>query len=120
MDDIARRCANRNLRDRQNRSFVKKTIIKRVHGFEYNNHFRAMLMQVIGLIALEKVEKRIDQTKLQIMKAALNTLTVYRNTEAHTYLKGATRRLDAPSVTKRRFVEVYKGLKSFEDELRRL
>lgn len=120
MDDIARRCANRNLRDRQNRSFVKKTIIKRVHGFEYNNHFRAMLMQVIGLITLEKVEKRIDQTKLQMMKAALNTLKHHRNTEAHTHLKGTTRRLDAPSVTKRRFVEVYKGLKSFEDELRRL
>lgn len=120
MDDIVLRCANRNLRVRQNRSFVENTIIERVHGFDYNNHFRAMLMRVVGLITLEKVERRIDQRKLQVMQAALGILKTHRNTEAHTHLKGMTRRLDAPSVSKRRFIEVYGGLKNFEDELRRL
>lgn len=120
MDDIVRRCANRNLRDSPNRSFVESTIIKRVHGFDYHNHFRAMLMQVVGLITLEKVEKRIDQPNLQVMKAALAALTIQRNTEAHTHLKGTTGRLDAPSATKRKFIEVYGGLKSFEYELRRV
>lgn len=120
MDDIVRRCANRHLRSRQNRSFVKSTIIKRVHGFDYHNHFRAMLMQVIGLITLEKVEKKLDQRKLQVMQASLDTLKEHRNAEAHTHLKGTTRRLDAPSVTISRFSDVYNGLKTFEDELKRL
>lgn len=118
MDDIFRHCANRNLRESRNHSFVENTIIKRVHGFDYHKHFRVMLMQVIGLITIEKVEKRIDQPKLQVMKAALNALIMQRNTEAHTHLKGTTRRLDAPSATKRKFIEVYDGLKSFEYELR--
>jgi hypothetical protein len=79
-----------------------------------------MIMQVIGLINLEKVEKRIDQKKFQLMKSALSSLRNSRNQEAHTHLKGITRRLDAPSVTKQRFFEGYEGLKSFESELRRL
>ena len=120
MDDIVRCCANRKLRETQNRNFVTKTIIKGVHGFDYRDHFRFMLMQIVGLITIERIEKRIDQKKLQIMQAALSSLKEYRNIEAHTHLKGTTRRLDAPSVTKKRFDEVYRGLKNFEDELKHL
>ncbi len=120
MDEIVRRCANRNMRDKQNRSFVETNIIKRVHGFDYDSNFRPMLMQVVGLIALEKVEKRVDQRKLQLFQAALNTLKVHRNIEAHSHIKGTAKRLDAPSMTKRSFADVYAGLKNFEDELKRL
>jgi hypothetical protein len=120
MDEIVRRFANRNMRDKQNRSFVENNIIKRVRGFDYNTNFRPMLMQVVGLVTLEKVEKRVDQTKLQLLQATLNTLKIHRNIEAHSFIKGTTKRLDAPSVTKRNFIDVYEGLKSFEDELKRL
>jgi hypothetical protein len=120
MDDVVARCANRNLNLRQNRRYVDKNIIKRVHGFDYHNHFRAMLMQVVGLIMLEKIEKSVNQRKFELMQAALGSLTTHRNTEAHTHLKGTTRRLDAPSMTKNRFLEVYEGLKEFDNELRQL
>jgi hypothetical protein len=118
MDDIVRRCANRNLRDSRNRSYVEKEIIKRVHGFDYHNHFRTMLMKIIGLIKLERVERRINQNKLQLMQSALHTLKERRKHEAHTHLKGTTRTLDAPSLMKRRFSEVYDGLREFESVLK--
>lgn len=120
MDDIVNNCANRKLRNKNNIAFLKKEIIKKVHGFDYHNNFRKMLMQVIGLIRLETIESRVDQTKLQHMQAALNALKGQRDPVAHTHIKGITLRIDAPSVTKQRFVEVYEGLKSFEYELKRL
>lgn len=120
MDDIVRRIANRKLHDKINRSSVEKKIIKRVHGFDYNDHFRTMLVQVIGLISLERIERKIDSKKLEVMQATLDTLKTIRNLEAHTHIKGATKILDAPSVTKKRFIDVYVGLKDLETELKLL
>lgn len=120
MDDIVKNCANRKLRNNDNLIFLKKEIIKKVHGFDYHNNFRKMLMQVIGLIRLEIIERKVDQTKLEHMKAALNALKAQRDTVAHTYIKGITLRIDAPSITKQRFVDVYEGLKNIEHELKRL
>lgn len=120
MDHIVKNCANRKLRSNDNLIFLEKEIIKKVHSFDYHNNFRKMLMQVIGLIRLEIVETKVDQTKLQNMKVALNALKAQRDPIAHTYVKGITLRIDAPSVTKQRFVHVYEGLKSIEYELKRL
>ncbi len=120
MDDLVRRCANRKLRIRDNRSLVENEIIKRIHGFDYHNHFRKMIMQVIGLISLEKIEKRVNPHKLNSLQASLNALTTRRNNEAHTHLKGTARTLDAPSLTKSRFILIYDGLKDFENKLKQI
>lgn len=120
MDDIVKNCAKRKLRNKNNLQFLEKEVIKKVHSFDYHNNFRKMLMQFIGLLKLEVIERRVDQTKLQNMKAALNALKEQRDPIAHTYVKGITLRIDAPSVTKQRFVYVYEGLKNFEHELKRL
>ncbi len=120
MDDIVRKCANRKLRNNDNLNFLEKVIIKKVHGFDYHNNFRKMLMQVIGLIKLEIIELKVNQTKLDRMKAALNALKEQRNPVAHTHIKGTTARIDAPSVTNQRFVDVYDGLKDIEYEIKLL
>jgi len=120
MDDIVKNCGNRNLRNDDNLRFLEKEIIQKVHSFDYHNNFRKMLMQVIGLINLEKIESRVDQTKLGRMKATLNALKEQRDQVAHTHIKGITLRIDAPSITKQRFVDVYEGLKNIEHELKRL
>jgi hypothetical protein len=120
MDDLAIKCAKRELKVKGNISFIEGNIIDKTYGFEYKKHFRFMLMSLIGLIALEAIEKRIDQTKLQNFKSSLGNLRNYRDGEAHTHLKGVTRRLDAPSVTITNFQYVYEGLKCFEKELRKL
>src|SRR3990172_5850560 len=58
MDVIVKNCANQKLRNNDNLIFLEKEIIKKVHGFDYHNNFRKMLMQVIGLIRLEIIETR--------------------------------------------------------------
>lgn len=120
MDDIVKNYANRKLRNSNNISYLDKEIIKKVHGFDYHNNFRKMLMQVVGLIRLEIIESNLDQTKLQHMLIALNALKGQRDSVAHTHIKGITPRIDAPSVIKQRFTDVYEGLKRFEHELKRL
>ncbi len=77
-------------------------------------------MQVIGLKHVEKIEARADPAKFQTLKATLTTLKPSRNGVAHTYLKGVTMILDAPSVTRGRFVAVYEGLNEIERILRSL
>jgi hypothetical protein len=114
MDDVITRCANRNLRNPANRNHIQTTTIRRNYGFKYEDNFRRMLIQVIGLKYVERVERRADYAKFQKMIAALSLLTTSRNSVAHTYIKGATMTLDAPSVTSARFTEVYDGLLELE------
>lgn len=110
MDKIVRSCANRTLRDPANLKSVEDPVIRRTHGFEYSEHFRRMLIQVIGLQGVELVERRADTAKLQTLKSTLGALKPRRDTEAHTHLLAATRTLDAPSVTIQSFQRVYEGL----------
>lgn len=119
MDDIVRRCAKKHLKDKSNRDFVNNSI-KKTYGFDYHQHFRKMLMQVIGLATIENIENTIDPIKFQIMVAALSALKPYRDREAHTYIKGTTRKLDAPSITESRFWNIYYGLKDFDENVQRL
>ena len=114
MDDIVKRCANRNLRNSANKTYIEKDIIKRTYGFEYDKHFRKMLIQVIGLKHVERIENRSDSVKLQRLQSALSALKGSRDSLAHTYVKGTAITLDAPSVTKARFTNVYEGLIELE------
>jgi hypothetical protein len=66
---------------------------------------------LLGIIVLEKLERKLDPVKFTIMEATLENLKILRNSEAHTHLKGTTKRLDAPSVTISNFFKVYDGLK---------
>lgn len=119
MDDIVQRCAIRHLKKKSNRDVVDE-LVKRTYGFDYEKHFRNMLIGLIGIIHTEKLEKKVDPVKFQRLKSNLGSLKEYRDREAHTHLKGTTKRLDAPSVTKSKFLRVYEGLKNFDQELRRL
>ncbi|MBL7119666.1 MAG: hypothetical protein ISS53_03160 [Dehalococcoidia bacterium] len=120
MDDIIRTCASRHLKKQDNLRQVEKDIIKPTYGFEYNRHFRNMLLQLLGIINLERLEHALDPVKFQLMESTLETLKTCRDREAHTHLKGATKTLDAPSVTKYRFLLVYAGLKDIEAKVKSL
>jgi len=120
MDDIVQMCANRVLKQRQNKSYITKKVIKPTYGFEYDRHFKKMLIHVVGLMSIERVENKVDQLKYARLTSALGSLKEVRNKEAHTHLKGVTRRVDAPSVTLQYFTYVYEGLKEIEDVLKSL
>lgn len=114
MDDIVKRCATRNLSLPKNRKAVQNDIIDKTYGFEYERHFRKMLTHVVGLKNVEQIERRSDPMKLQRLKSALGALKQSRDSLAHTYLKDTAITLDAPSVTKARFTDVYDGLVELE------
>lgn len=79
-----------------------------------------MLIQLVGLITVEKLEAKLDPVKFQIMISTLGTLKQSRDSEAHTHIKGVTRVIDAPSLTRNRFTSIYDGLKNIEKELRKM
>jgi hypothetical protein len=119
MDDVVLRCAYRRLSEKDNKKFVEEQIVKKTHGFDYQPHFRRMLIQLLGIINVERIEKSIDQGKRTKFTAALDGLKSIRNQEAHTHIKGVTRRINAPSVTLGEFSALYDGLLEFETALKR-
>ncbi len=120
MDDIIRRYYRRKIKNTINITHMEDEVIRKTYGFDYNYHFRRMLIQLIGISGIEKLEKKVDSGKIDPMKAALSSLKSERDKEAHEYIKGTTRRLNAPSTTKVRFKTVYEGLKNIESMLHKI
>lgn len=118
MDDVVLRCARRNLKYSASLKFIEEQVVKRTYGFQYDEHFRRMLIQLIGVVNVERIGKSVDQTKKARLLSALGTLKAVRNAEAHTHIKGVTRHIDAPSVSLGRFPAL-DGLIEFEATLRR-
>ncbi len=76
-----------------------------------------MICSAIGEINMHEIETSMDQLKRQRLESELNALTINRNSLAHTYLKGITQNIDAPSRTISRFRTTYDCLKEFEKEI---
>lgn len=121
-DDLVERHASRHLKEIGNLRFVENTIVKRNYGFDYESNFRHMMMRTVGIITLEQIEIAIGPSVLVPFSAQLGNLKAVRNQLAHTYVKGsgATLSIDAPSVTKNRFHDLYAGLCAYQTQLRKL
>lgn len=118
MDDIVLACAKRHVKVSSNMNWVKNDLVKRVHGFTYDGHFRGMLRGYLGIACLELLESKLDTSKFVKMKSQLDALVVIRNPAAHTHLKGTAITIDAPSLTLGRFNELYEGLLDIDTILR--
>ena len=77
-----------------------------------------MLVRLLGLVAVERLERKVDSSVLAEMKAALTTLKAERDAQAHTHLKGVAQTVSAPSTTITRFQPVYKGLVELDRRIR--
>jgi hypothetical protein len=119
MDSLILRCGTRHLKESKNLDYCRDEIIRMTYGFDYQKHFRFMLIRLLGLIGLERLEQRVDQAKLVTMKSTLGSLRVVRDSVAHTHIKGTARTLDAPSLTLRSFQRVYDGLLDLDQTMRR-
>ena len=120
MDKIVTSYADRHLTDVQNANYTRDEIVKRTTSFEYDKHFRPMLMRILGIILLEKLEMSFDIAKFNRMKGSLSFLKARRDQQAHTHIKGTPTLIDAPSVTKKHFQNVYDGLKHIEFLIRKV
>ena len=121
MDQIVRDCARKRLTNAANLKRVEESVIERTHNFAYAANFRPMLIQVVGLVNVEELERRYYPAKFDLMESSLGTLRQQRNQEAHTYISGITSTVDAPSVIlDTHFPRVYDGLKDIESCVHRL
>lgn len=117
IDDLVCRAVRRKVRDARVYNNFEAETVKPVFGFHYKKHFRKMLCGAIGEITVHKIETSMDQLKRQQLESQLNDLYLNRNSLAHTYLKGITQNIDAPSRTISRFQMAYGGLKEFEKHI---
>lgn len=120
MDGVIQVLANRYLLEQVNLDYIDGPVINNTHGFHYKNHFRNMLIQLVGLINVEKLESDLDENKFNIMRSTLGSLKQCRDLQAHTHIKGTTQRIDAPSLTQNRFQQIYEGLKDIESCARKM
>lgn len=120
MDGIILAHCKRKVTAPKNTKFIKDDVVKRTYGFDYESHFRRMLINLIGIVTCEKLEAQIPVAVHTKFIAQLQSLKTVRNGLAHTYISGPITALaiDAPSVTKARFTEIHDGLKEFETGLR--
>lgn len=121
MDDLVLRCGAK-LRNPSNISHLKKDIVDRTWGFDYNKSFRQMLIRAVGLIAVEKIESTVDGGKFAKMTAAIDMLKTARNNVAHTYVKNiaVTAPIPEPAVAATYFNDIYVGLKDMEAVMKSL
>lgn len=121
MDDLVLR-AGAKLKDTTNIQLLEGKIVDRNWGFDYKKNFRNMMTQTVGLVTLEKIEKKVNGTKHTKLIAALGLLKDARNSVAHTYIKkiAISNPIPAPSVTNTYLNDIYDGLKEIENVMRQL
>ena len=99
---------------------MEKEIVDKNYGFEYERHFRGMLIRLLGIVNVEKIESRVDNAKQLRLKATLGALKDSRNKEAHTHIRGVARSINAPSVTRNQFTNLYDGLTEYDRVIRQM
>ncbi len=119
MDDIILKCAKRCLRNDQHIRFIENEV-RRNYSFDYDMNFRKLLIQIIGLMNFEKLENNVKTVSLTTLKPNLDSIKPLRNSHAHTHLQNCTATFNAPSVTKRYFLNIFDALKDYEQTLKRL
>lgn len=119
LDEIIIRHANRNLRNPNNKTYCKKSIVRPNYGFEYKKNIRPMLVSLIGLIEVEKLESELEKTgQITLLTGYLGNIKDSRNSAAHTHLKGVTRIYNAPSRTIGDFNRISLIIDKIDNELR--
>lgn len=119
LDNIVIKHANRKLKLPCNKKYYSEKIVMKTYGFDYKANIRPMFIGLVGIIEVEKIEKKLDkQMQLQRFKSQLGNLKAIRNDAAHTHLKGVTRVYNAPSYTIREFSTIKQFLEKIDSELR--
>ena len=114
MDGIIDDCANRHLSETKNIEDVRDQVIGRTYGFHYERDFRPMMIQIVGLIKVEELERSLNERKFELLKSTLGTLKAERDRAAHTYLHSGTRNIAAPSTFRTHFQRIQIGLEEVE------
>lgn len=117
MDELILGLSDRNLNQSKNKRTVEDEV-KMTYSFSYNNHFRPMLISVVGFITVEKLEAALDESRFQALKSELGSLKTARDKAAHSFMGPSPPRLDAPKRVQGQLSRVRAGLADIESQLR--
>lgn len=96
-------------------------VIKEVHGLSYKNHFKKLLISLVGNSILLMIEEKIGRNKIDQLSSELGSLHKQRNELAHKSSKVIQQQfLDAPSKTLQKLQILYPTLQEFEKHLKSL
>lgn len=64
--------------------------IKNNYGFDYKKNFRKMMIQIVGIVEMERLEIELTRTgEINTLISTLKTLKIERDNAAHTTIAGA-------------------------------
>lgn len=100
IDEIVYEYVQRRLSDAEEIDRIKKEVIDKVYGFDYEADIRPMIEHVVGSVNYCLIKTELMHSGgYFILKSILGTLKHERNRVAHTHWTGVTRKLAAPSST---------------------
>jgi len=121
MDEIIKTYSNNKLVDQAYKDEVNDKVIDKTYGCDYKDHFRPMLIKLIGIKSIEILERELkSQAVFQILVSQLGSLWTLRCKVAHTSIVGVTLTYQAPSAMKRYLDSLHPILTTLEIELTKL
>ena len=98
-----------------------KNIIKKNHGFHYDNNLFPLFCSVLGINNFENVIDALPSVNFQNLKAITDAYTIERNKAAHTDTPlGTTRTYKAPSQVLTDFNLIKPAIQIIETEIQQL
>lgn len=117
-DEIIRTYSDNNISDQKNKDDISDNVIGRTYGFDYMDHFRPMIIKLIGYKETEAFENKLKLAgQFQILRDQLSSLWALRKRAAHTSFVGATQTYQAPSSMRKYLNSLYPILSTVEVEL---
>ncbi len=103
--------------------WVKKNVVERTYGFAYNEHWRQMLVRLVGEVFARKVEKEMNRLypgRLDLLKSNLGSLWSLRCAYAHADLaanNASQQTFNAPSWARNQYRMLKDLLTKYEEVL---
>jgi len=121
MDEIIKTYSTNKLIAQSYKDEVEQKVIDKTYGCDYKDHFRPMLIRLVGLKGVETLESELKtQAVFQILVSQLGSLWTLRCQVAHTSIAGVTMTYQAPSAMKRYLDSLHPILTTVEIELTKL
>lgn len=121
LDSIALTYANSKVAEQKNLDLIANDIVGKTYGCDYKDHFRVMLIKIIGITKVEQFENTLTSLGVfQILVSQLGSLWSLRKPVAHTTIAGVTPTYHAPSTMKNYLNSLYPILTTVETELNKI
>lgn len=117
-DEIIKQFSDNKITEQSNKDHIEKFVIGKTYGFDYIEHFRPMIIKLIGYKETEIFENKLKQAgHFQILRDQLSSLWALRCRAAHTSFIGVTMTFQSPSSMRTYLNSLYPILTLVETEL---